>query len=386
MSPNDEQGQGERPDYTVYGSGSDEGRGERPDPDRPEYTVYRSRPGVFSRLRAPDLSGLRRPRIPRRPRRADRRRGAPSEHPWRRRLVIAGLGWLALSVLLFALSAQIQKSKLSDSAKDSVGGNPAVAFTKQTILVLGTDERDELTNEPGSGGPARADTIMLLRTGAGAFRKLSIPRDSFAEIPGHPAQKINAAFAFGGPGLEVEAVEQFLGIDIDHVVMVEFAGFRDFIDAVGGVKVEVEGAVCAKINGGKRNGGFTLILKPGTHTLNGEQALAFARVRANSCNPAQDDRARAARQQLVLSGIKGRLTSPLRLPYNFIKGPIIGWTAPRAFVSDMGAFTLPQLVLAGIIGSDAKPRVLKPSGNGPGGSLVIPDAERKAKVDKLLNG
>jgi LCP family protein required for cell wall assembly len=324
--------------------------------------------------------------MPRRPRRKDRGRAAPSEHPWRRRFVIAALAWLALSIVLFAVSAQIQKSKLSGSAKDAVGGNPAVALTKQTILVLGTDERDELTNEPGSGGPPRADTIMLLRTGGGAFRKLSIPRDSFAEIPGHPAQKINAAFAFGGAGLEVETVEQFLGIDIDHVVLVEFGGFRDFIDAVGGVKVEVEGAVCAKINGGKRNGGFTLILKPGTHTLNGDEALAFARVRANSCNPAQDDRARAARQQQVLSGIKDRLTSPLRLPYNFIKGPIIGWTAPRAFVSDMGAFTLPQLVLAGIIGSDAKPRVLKPSGNGPGGSLIIPDAERQAKVDKLLNG
>jgi LCP family protein required for cell wall assembly len=359
--------------------------GEQGPGERPEYTVYRSRPGFFSRLRAPDLSKLRRPRLPRRPRRGDRKE--PSERTVWQKIGIVALAWVAFSGLLFAISAQIQKTKLSDAAKDAVAGGPNLVTSKQTILVLGTDKRDELTNEPGSGeGPDRADTLMLLRTGAGAFRKLSIPRDTFAEIPGQAPQKINAAFAFGGASLTVKTVEQFLGIDINHVVLVEFSGFRDFIDDVGGVKVDLPGPVCAKINGGKRNGGFTLILKKGEHTLDGEEALALARTRQNLCNPAEDDRNRAARQQIILSGIKDRLTSPFRLPYNFIKGPIIGWDAPKAFVSDMGAFTLPQLVFAGVIGNDSSPQVLKPSGLGPGDSLVIPDAERQKKVDKLLNG
>ena len=60
----------------------------------------------------------------------------------------------------------------------------------------------------------------------------------------------------------------------------------------------------------------------------------------------------------MISGIKGRLTDPLRLPYNFIKGPIIGWEAPKAFVSDMGFFTMPQLVLAAGIGGDSEADVL----------------------------
>ena len=76
---------------------------------------------------------------------------------------------------------------------------------------------------------------MLVRAGRFAFRKLSIPRDTFASIPGHDAQKINAAYAFGGAKLEVQTVEQFLGIDVDQVAVVDFDGFRDFIDAIGGV-------------------------------------------------------------------------------------------------------------------------------------------------------
>ena len=122
--------------------------------------------------------------------------------------------------------------------------------------------------------------------------------------------------------------------------------------------------------------------------------MILARTRTNAC-PEQggsdefdsyDDLDRAAAQQEILSGIKGRLTSPLRLPYNFIKGPWIGWTAPKALVTDMGAFTMPQLVLASIIGGDSDTEVLEPSGPGPGGSLIISEEERAAAVDKLVNG
>ena len=71
---------------------------------------------------------------------------------------------------------------------------------------------------------------MLVRAGGGAFEKLSIPRDTFAAIPGAASQKINAAYAFGGAALQIETVEDFLGIDIDHVVILDFEGFADFID------------------------------------------------------------------------------------------------------------------------------------------------------------
>jgi hypothetical protein len=75
----------------------------------------------------------------------------------------------------------------------------------------------------------------------------------------------------------------------------------------------------------------------------------------------------------------------LRFPYNFIKGPIIGWTAPQAIISDMGALTMPQLVLAAAAGGDSDPELLEPSGPGPGGSLIIPAEECQQAVEQFLD-
>jgi LCP family protein required for cell wall assembly len=392
MPPSDQQG----------GSGAPGDGGERP-----EYRVYRSRPGFLSRLRTPDLSSLR-----------ERLRGKrePSEKPpsvdeepkrkrrWVRWVVIAILGWLLLSLLAFAVSAQIQKAKLDDAVGDELGGNPFLLAVPQTILVIGTDARAPGTGDgsetseecleqgatgqtPSDGCPGfRADTLMLVRAGGTAFRKLSIPRDSAAEIPGQGVGKINAAYAFGGADLQVRTVEQFLDLDIDHVVIVDFEGFEDFINAIGGVEVELEEKLCSEISGGTENGGFELRLDPGEHTLDGQQALTFARTRTNLCDPSENDLDRTRRQQELLSGIKGRLTDPLRLPINFIKGPIIGWTAPRAFVSDFGALTMPQLVMASVIGGDGDTEILEPSGTDGAGNLIISDEERRQAVNKLLDG
>jgi LCP family protein required for cell wall assembly len=380
------------------------GEGEQGDRERPEYRVYRSRPGFLSRLRSPNIEGLRermrgqRPGGPRLP------RPSPGGHPWWHWVLYAIGAWILLSFVTFAISAQIQKSKLQDSAGATLGGNPFLLVDPQTILVLGTDVRPpefasdaeeqpqkcvdaagEGQTPPSDCVPYRADTIMLVRAGGGVFRKLSIPRDTYAAIPGVDNEKINAAYANGGANLEVETVEQFLGIDIDHVAIVDFRGFRDFIDAVGGIEVDLPTGVCSQISGGAANGGITLNLKKGENNLDGDTALALARTRENSCGPSSDLE-RAKYQQLILSGIKGRLTSPLRIPYNFIKGPIIGWTAPKTIVSDMGAVTMPQLPLASAIGGDSDPAVLKPSGPGPLGSLLVPASECQQAVEKFLGG
>jgi LCP family protein required for cell wall assembly len=403
---------------------------EQPPPGPPDYKVYRSRRGLLSRLRKPDLAGLRErapggPRLPRLPGR--RTKPGPSEpRRWSGRRIlkwvgIAALGWILLSFLAFAVSAQLQSFKLSGDAKSALHGNPFLLPSAQTILVLGTDARPPDTKEPGAphrqkcfeqqshgdaphdgceAGEYRADTLMLVRAGGGTFRKLSIPRDSYAEIPGQSTQKINAAYAYGGAKAEIEAVEDFLDIEIDHVAIVDFTGFEDLIDAVGGVKIDVPHKICADISGGAGGGqgGFTLRLGKGENTLDGEKALIYSRVREPSPCPGPgpsafslgyDDIDREKAQQAVISGIKGRLTDPLRLPYNFVKGPIIGWDAPKAFVSDMGFLTMPQLILAAAIGGDSKADVL--CGNhqcppGPEGSIEVPDSERRRAVKKLLNG
>ncbi len=295
-----------------------------------------------------------------------------------------------LSFLAFAVSAQLQSFKLSGEAKDALHGNPLLLPSAQTILVLGTDARPPDTKEPGAphsqkcfeqqshgdaphdgceAGEYRADTLMLIRAGGGAFRKLSIPRDTYAEIPGHETTKINAAYSFGGAALQIKTIEQFLNLQIDHVAIVDFTGFEDLIDAVGGVEVDLPHKLCADIAGGSGGGqgGVTLHLKKGENTLDGEKALAYSRIREPSECPGPgksaytlgyNDYDREKAQQSVVNGIKDRLTDPLRAPYNFIKGPIIGWEAPKAFVSDMGFLTMPQLVLSAAIGGSAPAHVL----------------------------
>jgi LCP family protein required for cell wall assembly len=398
----------------------------------PDYKVYRSRRSLLSRLRSPDLSGLReRAKLPgKRPGRdrepgSERRLRAPGT-PVKRVLKwvgIAALGWILLSFLAFAVSAQLQSFKLSGEAKSALHGNPLLLPSAQTILVLGTDARPPNTKEPGaapsqkcfdqqshgdaphdgcSEGQFRADTLMLIRAGGGAFRKLSIPRDSYAEIPGSAPTKINAAFAYGGAALQIKTIEQFLGIQIDHVAIVDFTGFEDLIDAVGGVEVDLPHKLCADISGGSGGGqgGVTLHLKKGENTLDGEQALAYSRIREPSECPGPgksaytfgyNDFDREQAQQSVINGIKSRLTDPLRAPYNFLRGPIIGWDAPKAFVSDMGFLTMPQLILAAAIGGSAPADVLCASANagctdGPEGSVEVPESVRRQAVKRLLNG
>jgi LCP family protein required for cell wall assembly len=372
----------------------------RPDEQgRPDYKVYKSRPGLRDRLRSPDLQKLRdRLRPGERPPSAPKE---PSEkRRWLRWILIPIGVWILISFLAFAISSQIQRFKLESGATKSLSGNPLLLPSPQTILLLGSDQREESAGD-FQAGPPRADTIMLLRAGGGTFRKLSIPRDTLAAIPGHDAQKINAAYALddsgdsdqGNTDLMVQTVEDFLGVDIDHVVLVDFEGFKDFIDAIGGVEVDVPDKLCSVISGGEANGGFTKRIGPGEETLDGEDALIFARTRTNACPDAggsdefntYDDLDRAAAQQEILSGIKGRLTSPLRLPINFLKGPIIGWTAPQAIISDMGALTMPQLMLAAAIGGDSDPALLEPSGPGPAGSLIIPPEECQQAVEKFLD-
>jgi LCP family protein required for cell wall assembly len=409
-------------------SSDGEQRPPQPPESQPEYKVYRSRRGLFSRLKGADLSGLRdRARLPSWHRRKRDEPGAPPPQRGRvapRRVLkwvgLAALAWILISFVAFGVSAQIQSFKLSGEAGKALHGNPFLLPSAQTILVLGTDARPpgagdgntseecfeqqsqgEKPHKPCYEGEFRADTLMLIRAGGGTFRKLSIPRDTFAEIPGNAPTKINAAFAFGGAALQVKTIEQFLGIQIDHIAIVDFTGFEKLIDAVGGIEVTLQHKLCADISGGAGGGqgGVTLRLHKGTNTLDGEKALAYSRVREpvecpgpgkSAFSLGYNDYDREQAQQSVINGIKSRLTDPLRAPYNFIHGPIIGWEAPKAFVSDMGFFTMPQLILSAAIGGSSADvfcvKQLSGCGEGPEGSTEIPESLRKKAVHRFLHG
>lgn len=373
----------------------------------PEYNVYRSRPRLLSRLRKPDLSGLGRRAKPGgdQPRKPSTTGG---EKPgWRRALKWVGIfavAWIALSAFAFAISAQIQKGKLADGVGKVLDGNPFMLVSPQTILVLGTDVRsgafagpgeaetraciDDVTSGRGTGrhckhGPYRSDTIMLVRAGGGTFRKLSIPRDTLADVPGQGPQKINSAYATGGAKLAVRTVEGLLGIDVDQVAIIDFDGFRSFIDTIGGIDVDLPTKVCSSVSGGA----FKLNLDKGENHLDGFQAITLARTRENTCGKGQfagTDVERAQFQQLILDGIKGKLTSIKSLPLNFIRGPLIGWNAPKAMVSSMGALTMPQLGLSSAIGGGGGTDVLKPSSTTAAGNLVVSPQECERAATALL--
>jgi LCP family protein required for cell wall assembly len=359
--------------------------------EKPPYKVYRSRPRLLAGREDGDvLAELRAPAEA--PRRED---GTPPKPPRRRPRITPGrvlkwlalglAGWILLSAVIFMVSAQIQRGDLAGEVGDQLSDGPYPLTGANTILVLGSDARTEELAEPGSGGPSRSDSIMLLRIGGGANASLSIPRDTVVDIPGHGTDKINAAYAVGGPALATETVKQFLGVEVNHVVEVSFENFPQLIDALGGVTYK-GGPVLSKINGGDANGGYTLRLPRGETEINGEQALALARTRKNLRNPAEDDLTRARRQQQLVSAMKDKVTSF----ETFVRLPWVSWAAPRAVRSDMSGPTLLGVAMASIASGNGTPRVLEPTGTvtlpDGGAGLTVDDASRQRAVDRLLRG
>jgi LCP family protein required for cell wall assembly len=293
-------------------------------------------------------------------------------------LAIAVVAWILLSVALFFISAQLNKG-LPQSAEQALSGSGNL-LSGSTVLVLGSDQRPTGEHEPGAGGPSRSDSIMLLRASFGSVRRLSIPRDSYAPIPGHGSQKINAAYAFGGPALTVKTIENFLGGDvhINHVVEVSFQDFPKLIDALGGIDVTLKHCI---VSGNVfETTGRRFVLSRGSHHLNGRQALEFSRVRENRCAPNETDIQRAERQQLVLQEMRSKALSP----GTFFRLPWVAWDAPRAVRTDMGGLSLGTLIGDLVTGGSGTTHVLKPSGIGPGTSLIISPAEKQAAVRQFL--
>jgi LCP family protein required for cell wall assembly len=345
--------------------------------DRP-YTLYRARPkGLRARLRGEEDADLPeqgpdredgRPKGPRTPGQIAKR--------VLKYVAIAVVAWLLLSLVLFLVSAQIETSKLPSSVSDQLTSGGNMLFSANNVLIVGTDQRPKGTHEAGANTNdtgSRSDTLMLWRIGGGASRRLSIPRDTVAAIPGHGTSKINAAYALGGPALTIRTVEQFTGLKINHIIIVNLAQFPQFIDAIGGIDIRT-GRICSDISGGTKNGGFSLYLRPGVHHLDGRDALTLARTRENKCNPAENDLTRVRRQQQILNGVKSQLLSF----GTFFRLPWASWDAPKVLRTDMGGFTLLSMFAASEFGGNAPPVVLKPDG-----ATTLPDGESALTVSPV---
>jgi LCP family protein required for cell wall assembly len=365
--------------------------------ETPQYTKYRSRPRLPWERDEDLRGGEPREDEPKRRRWPFRRREREREPRRRRRLTVGRVlgylamgvvAWLLVSLVVFLISAQIQSAQVSDAADAKLSGGGYPLTSPNTILVLGSDARTKKRAEPGAntiGDPSRSDSIMLLRVGGGANAQLSILRDTVVDIPGHGRNKINAAYAYGGPSLAIETVEQYLGIPINHLVEVNFENFPELIDSLGGITY-TGNCVISKINGGLRNGGYTLRLKAGTNELNGKEALALARTRKNDCRPQETDQARAIRQQKIINAIKSKVISF----ETFVRLPWVAWAAPKAIRSDMSGPTLLGLIGAELIGGSSKKYLLEPSGGETlpdgGAGLTVDEATKEQTVQQFLEG
>jgi LCP family protein required for cell wall assembly len=199
----------------------------------------------------------------------------------------------------FYLDSRLHRENVLTSYAGRVGDTPGTNW-----LVVGSDSRQGLSKAEekklatGNAEGGRTDTMMLLHTGAGGTTLVSLPRDSYVPIPGHGSNKLNAAFAYGGPQLLVRTIENVTGVHIDHYAEIGFGGFVGVVDSIGGVKMCIKTAMKDKKAG--------LDLKPGCQTLNGGQALGYVRTR----HSARGDLDRVEHQRQFFGALMKKATGP----------------------------------------------------------------------------
>jgi LCP family protein required for cell wall assembly len=246
-------------------------------------------------------------------RRRDRRPRRPGR--WGRRI---GVALLVLAVLLVGMAVWVDSRLTRVEALRDYPGRPA-ATPGADWLIVGSDSRAGLDEnrrrELGTGQAAgrRADTMMLLHIprGTGKPVLVSLPRDSYVPIPGHGRNKLNAAYAFGGPPLLARTVEEVTGIRLDRYMEVGFDGFASVVDAVGGVQICPERAMRDPMAG--------LNVKAGCQVVGSRQALAYVRTRAGG----RGDLDRVERQQEFLGSLIDKATGPGVLLNPFRSVPLV---------------------------------------------------------------
>lgn len=172
-----------------------------------------------------------------------------------------------------------------------------------TYLLAGSDSRADGAVQDGVDDSERSDSIMLVHVAPnGQTVALSIPRDSYVEIPGHGWDKINSAYAYGGSELLVATVEGLTGLTVDHFMQVGMGGVSTIVDAIGGINVCYDSDVTNDLSG--------LEWTAGCHDVDGDTALAFARMRYSD---PMGDIGRTLRQRQVISKVIGKAATPSTL-------------------------------------------------------------------------
>lgn len=276
---------------------------------------------------------------------------SPRARRWRRILGAGALGLVMLAGVAFVgtwwygqrLVGEFQagsKGPLVSAAEPYLGSEPVLdagnaglpaASTNigaTTFLLIGSDSRG------GSATGGNSDTMILARLNESdsTISLLSVPRDLKVPIPGHGEGKVNAAYARGGPALTIRTLRDYLGVRIDHFVVIDFAGFTNLVDDLGGVWLGVDQRYHhVNVPGGEQYA--EIDLEPGYQRLEGRRALGFARYRHGD-----SDFFRQARQHLFLEQVKTGLASKMSLS-GFTGLPEVLGSAAKATTSDLDSFT-----------------------------------------------
>lgn len=224
---------------------------------------------------------------------------------WKRPLAVALALFLVLPMCLYFWG---------DSKLERVDAFPAASTRPAKTpgsdwLIVGSDSRDGLSRaeraklKTGQASGQRTDTMMLLHIpdSGGKPTLVSLPRDSYVPIPGHSPNRLNAAFAFGGPKLLIQTVEDLTDIRIDHYAEIGFGGLFDLVNSVGGVKMCIDAA--------KKDPKAGLDIKKGCQNIDGAEALGIARSRAST----RGDLDRVSNQRDLIHALMDKITSPWTL-------------------------------------------------------------------------
>jgi LCP family protein required for cell wall assembly len=244
------------------------------------------------------------PRGPGGPPRAQPARPAKQRHPVRNFFRVLMILFLLIILWLVGVPAYAWTQIARVDAAPS-GQRPADQPGK-TFLLVGSDSRAGLSKAEqkrlGTGNTAgqRTDTIMLVYVPpSGKPALISVPRDSYVDIPKNGKNKINAAYAFGGSELLVQTIEQDTGLRVDGYMEIGFGGFVNMIDALGGIRMCLPKAI--------KDRDSHIDLPKGCQTLNGTEALGYVRMR--KADPL-GDLGRVQRQREMLAAVAKKAASP----------------------------------------------------------------------------
>ena len=239
-------------------------------------------------------------------------------------LIAARVAWLWNDV-----SSQLHRVDALSGAADTPG---------ETWLIVGSDARGGVIQDDTEG--ARADSVMLLHKAEnGQTSLISLPRDTFVDIPEYGENKINAAYSFGGPKLLVQTVEKLSGLTVDHYVEVGMTGVSQMVDAVGGVDV------CLDYDVADEDSGLVWDTSQGKcQTVDGTKALAYSRMRKSDPT---GDVGRGLRQRAVISAVVSKAASPTTV-ISFSRQDALVDAGTNALTVDenAGTMSIARMVLA----------------------------------------